>query len=262
MGVRKQEVELFYTEDLDQFTLSKANRRVYPQHVRRMAKSITRNGFLKDCPIKVIERDGQYVITDGQHRLEAARTLGVGVYFMTDTEAEVASKIRVANQFSRAWALDDYLHHHIALENSNYIELKRFAERFKLPPSVALDILSGRGMNGPKNGVLPRDYRSAFKDGSWTLDPERLIQAEDVMKRINEIRYFHEVMNTIRYEKAFINALVRVLNNPEFDYARFMQNLPVQLDRIRRCSNINRYLEMLSEIYNFRRAYENRVQLR
>jgi hypothetical protein len=262
MGAKKQDVELFFTDDLDQFVLSSANRRVYPQHVRRMATSIAQNGFLRDCPIKVVKKGNQFIVTDGQHRLEAARTLGVGVYFMPDIDTQVAAKIRVANQFSRSWSLDDYLHHHISLENENYVELKKFAEKFKLPPSVALDILSGRNMMGPRNGLLPRDFRAAFKDGSWSIDPDRLVQAEELMKRINEIRFFHEVMGTVRYEKSFISALVRVLNNPDFDYARFMQNLPVQLDRIRRCSNTARYLEMLSEIYNYRRAYENRVQLR
>jgi len=50
-------------------------RKASDPHVKRVIESVERVGFL--APVVVVERDGGYVIVDGQHRFLAAKELGL-----------------------------------------------------------------------------------------------------------------------------------------------------------------------------------------
>jgi ParB family transcriptional regulator, chromosome partitioning protein len=50
-------------------------RKARPAHLKALTASMERIGFL--TPLVAIERDGRYVIIDGQHRLQAGRELGI-----------------------------------------------------------------------------------------------------------------------------------------------------------------------------------------
>src|SRR5947207_14700582 len=50
-------------------------RKARPAHLKALGASMERMGFI--TPLIAVERDGKYVIIDGQHRFQAAADLGV-----------------------------------------------------------------------------------------------------------------------------------------------------------------------------------------
>ncbi len=67
------EIEMVPVEEL---TVIEIQRKPSQYHVKRLADSIRKLGFL--VPVIGIRRDGRVVIIDGQHRYLAARELGIG----------------------------------------------------------------------------------------------------------------------------------------------------------------------------------------
>ncbi len=66
--MRKVKMELKEV-NVNKIKVSEYHRKLSKAHMLSIAESISKNGFL--VPIVVIEKDGEYICIDGQHRLEA-----------------------------------------------------------------------------------------------------------------------------------------------------------------------------------------------
>lgn len=126
------------TSDYGIFKKIPGNRDLNRSHMRTMCESLQKNNFLHTHPI-MIDKDG-YVI-DGQHRLEAAKRLGLEVhYFITDEDRE-ASLIE-SNVNVRRWEKTDFLNLHAeGHNNDNYIELKLLLDETKLKPKALFNLI-------------------------------------------------------------------------------------------------------------------------
>jgi len=96
------------TTDYNIFKKIENNRALRRAHIRSIKKSIQENDYLHLAPILVDESMG---IIDGQHRLEAARELGVPVYYEVVKEDARAVLVSL-NQAQKGWACEDYFHHY------------------------------------------------------------------------------------------------------------------------------------------------------
>jgi ParB family transcriptional regulator, chromosome partitioning protein len=83
----------------DQLNAIEHQRKPRPAHVQNLVSSMERVGFI--VPVVAIEQqhDGatRYVVIDGQHRLEAARTLDVGELPVIVVPAELAQRMMSLN---------------------------------------------------------------------------------------------------------------------------------------------------------------------
>ena len=70
-------------------------RKASAPHVARVVESINRVGFV--APVVVVERDGRYVIIDGQHRFLAAQELGLKNLPALIVPEEIARRMLVLN---------------------------------------------------------------------------------------------------------------------------------------------------------------------
>ena len=70
-------------------------RKPRPAHLKALTQSIERLGFL--VPLVAVERDGKYVVIDGQHRFAAAAELGVKEFPVVVVPDKVARRMMSLN---------------------------------------------------------------------------------------------------------------------------------------------------------------------
>src|SRR5205814_5440795 len=70
-------------------------RKPRPAHLKALSASIERMGFI--TPLVAVERDGKYVIIDGQHRFRAGVELGVKEFPVVVVPEELARRMMSLN---------------------------------------------------------------------------------------------------------------------------------------------------------------------
>lgn len=92
----KRQTIVFKTLPLDRLEVVGHQRKARPAHVANLASSIQRIGFL--VPLIAIENgDGDHLVIDGQHRLQAARELGIRRVPVLVVPARVAPRMMNLN---------------------------------------------------------------------------------------------------------------------------------------------------------------------
>jgi hypothetical protein len=51
----------------------------------------------------------------------------------------------------------------------------------------------------------------------------------------------------------FVYAIARLLKKKEFDFNEFIQKLKIQPKALQVCNDVNQYVSLIEEIYNYRR---------
>lgn len=117
-------VTIKQTKDYSQFKYLDSNRDVMPIRVDELIRSIKERNKLHLHPIIVAKDpdDGLYLVTDGQHRLAAAKALKLPIYYVVDEDSELRDII-ILNTNRHNWALKDYVffHHQNGNEEFTFI---------------------------------------------------------------------------------------------------------------------------------------------
>ena len=71
---------IYATKDYENFKINDINRTVSQPRVERMVKTLNNEKFVPPIEVKK-DRDGKYIIVDGQHRFSALRQLGRSIPF-------------------------------------------------------------------------------------------------------------------------------------------------------------------------------------
>lgn len=91
---KRQELRLQVVPKRDLEVISH-QRKPRPAHLKALTTSIERIGFI--TPLVTVERDGKYVIIDGQHRFTAAAELGVKEFPIVVVPSKLARKMMSLN---------------------------------------------------------------------------------------------------------------------------------------------------------------------
>lgn len=102
------------TTDYSQFKFFSENRPVTPCRVQALKESIAQVNKLHLYPI-IVNRD-KYVV-DGQHRLTAAKSLRIPIYYVVDDDSTTSDMI-LFNTHRTNWSLENYVNFH----NQNGLE--------------------------------------------------------------------------------------------------------------------------------------------
>lgn len=170
-----QGVEIFSTTDYDQFKTVLGNRSIHQPHLRRLILSIEKNNLLPENPILVNEK---MEVIDGQHRLLAAKALGLSIYYMIAASIGL-EETQMLNANNRSWLTQDYLNAYIAIGKKDYIRLNEFANEYRISIPIAIRILGGLSRN---NGTALRKFR----DGLFVIEDYEY--AERLASLIGEVR--------------------------------------------------------------------------
>jgi len=224
------------TTDYGKFITTAGNRLIMKTHLANLTKSIRSRNLLHLNPIIVNEK---LEVIDGQHRLLAAESLEVGIYFVQE-EGLTLNDVVLLNTTAKQWRLDDYLTSYIARGYKEYIKVKKFANRWGISTSNALAILSS-----DEDGRIHAPY-SVFKEGKFEIADEKL--AEEFIKRLKEISAF-----TVEYawkDREFMRALFYLYYREGIDHDVLVDKIKRWPKLISRRQSTREYSRQLEDIYN------------
>lgn len=177
-----------YTTDLSIFKPLKGNRgkqQIHAQHVKFLEQSLTEKNMLQDRHIIV---NGNYEIIDGHHRVQAAKNLGIGMYYVVRSDYTYHDAVRLTKGTIQ-WKNKEYFDCHIINGTPGYREFLEFLQEYDLPLSLVLRLYS--------NGKSSRKFMQDFKQGCADF--------EDVYKGVEPyIRYIGEFFKCAK-ETSFKN---------------------------------------------------------
>lgn len=234
-----QTSNLYSTINYDQFSIIESNRKVDANHIRKLSSAIKKNNLLHLNPILV---NSNYSIIDGQHRLGAAKFLGVPIYYIIDNLIS-KSDIAALNSNQKNWSLEDYIKYHSKEGIASFNILDRFLKDHPaIPISGALTLLSESGARDTKA------IREGFVD---TSNIDQANKIAEFIKWLLDIYPCATLSNTIQ-------ALRDIFSLEGFDVDIFKSKILGQPRSLVKCINRKQYLDMFLEIYNYKQS-KNRI---
>jgi hypothetical protein len=222
------------TKDYDRFVFKRGNRPVRRRVVNLML-AIEKHNQLTEYPILVSERDdGKLEIGDGQHRFEAAKALKVPIFYIKSRQPLTIEQIANANQLQKGWSLHDWLDSWIARGNLEYQTLKEFCDTFRLPVTVAIEIL-GRAYGGEQGRI--------FKEGRFKI--VHLQFGQTVAHTLSALRG-HLPVSDLR----LVRAIIRVLKVADISIDRLIKKLVAHAAMFERQATWMKYVALIEQLYN------------
>jgi hypothetical protein len=234
------------TADLSIFKVHPENREVEPGHVNDLAESLKEHELFEIRPI-LVDRD--MCVLDGQHRLAAAKELGIPVKYQIVNDPNASQLIYILNaKAQKAWKRGDYLHYWCARRNENYLKLRAFmkAKGTRLPETLA-------ALGWTFGGGCARDFR----DGKYIF-PDSLDEIDAVFEKAQRVIEYVETKalekSSVRFVRGphFGRALFSFLGQKNVDAAVFLQKLPYRLELIKACTTLQEYTRLFVAIYNWK----------
>lgn len=148
-----------------------------------------------------------------------------------------------------------------ALGKDEYKKILSFCDEFPdITISNAVIILSGDAQNDIRSHTLTdlaseknkkRPRISRIKDGSFIV--KNIDQARYVARCIMEYKAFSRPGKQIYIQAAFVSAMTRLLNHNNFDNAEMVRKASMFPTLFFRCVNAKQYIQMLEDLWNYRR---------
>lgn len=223
------------TKEYSKFKFIKGNRGVNKTHMRNLTVSISKHNLLEINPIIV---NGKMEVIDGQHRLAAAKSLNVPIYYIT-TERAGMLEVQLLNSAARLWNFDDYIRSFVAAGNQHYVYLKMFIEKHNLPIGFSVCILSKFG----KKGTLLQDFR----EGNFQVE-----EKDDGELLASEIRAYRNHTEEVAWrERGFLDAIRFIHRNRPVSHLEMLEKMNDWGEQIKRQPNSTRdWLRCFERVYN------------
>lgn len=236
--------EILKTRDYSFFKFDR-NRAVIPSHVKKLAMDMKENGWLAGS---VVITDEKGNLRDGQHRVLGAEMANVEVHYAMYKKMSVDTT-RMLNTKKKNWNIIDHLGFYVKEGNQNYVLLDRFMKNFPtLRPTECTMLV--------KNSTSSAE-RGEFESGNFVVRDMKL--AYEWGHSIMKLKpYFEKGYN----KSIFVRAMVRVLQKPNFDFNEFLHKIELRPRSIYMCGTVEQYLEMIEDIYNYKRKNEEKVNFR
>ena len=229
------------TSSYHQFLQVDGNRKVSERHVRSLVNSIGQKNLMAANPIIV---DDNFRVIDGQHRLEAARKLGVPVYYiMVDGGADL-SDVQLINSAQKSWSLADYLQSYTSKGEAEYLKLQIFIERWDLTISGGIRLLTGEGENAMQ----------LFRRGEFKITNE--LKALEVMEMMKVFKPY--ITRNIRRSKEFMKSVMSIVERNITTPEQMKERLDKYGKRLYQVDSQKEYLRQIEDMYNHGKQIQTR----
>jgi hypothetical protein len=215
------------------------NRTKNNAHVKRLKKSMQEKYLFT-----VITVNEKYEIIDGQHRFDCIQELGLPLNYIICSDYGL-DEVHRLNAISKNWNSDDYMHGYADLGLSEYVEYRKFKNKYKFGHHETLIVLSG---------VADVPTRASFYEGTFKI--KNLKDAYHFAECVLKIKPLYSGYNR-RY---FLYALISLFKKQNFDFDTFLHKLSLQPTALVDCAKTTQYLDLIEQIYNYRNR--NKVNLR
>jgi|TARA_R110000803_G_scaffold76504_2_gene141152 hypothetical protein len=246
---KSKEHTVLYTTDVEMFRPTTTNRNLDMSRVKEIAKSMSEEGLLL-VPITVNKKKQ---VIDGEHRLEAAKIAGKGIYYLMANNYGEKEMIQM-NRNNKSWAMKNYIEHYAKGGNKHYQKLMDFRDMF---PKIALSNSIYFLQNGSKTmrSVKEGDFKvvSYNRGVRWG---EFIMELANVSNINNSFRYDHTI---------FIRTMVSVLKKYEgkgFEMNEFLDRAFKYPQLFSLCGDTETYSRMIEKIYNHNRRGDKKIFIR
>ncbi len=247
------------TDEYEIFNVMETNRSVDPRHVKVLKDSIKEHGVLVN-PVLV---NSKMEVVDGQHRLEACKQSNSSVYYLIVGDYGI-KEVQALNLNQKNWTQIDYAESFSSMGYEHYKKLLSFVEENDdfgfsscvrlLQNSTASKYISTKRSVSQQNANGTSKIKQVFEEGTWEINDEK--KANEWVNYLRDIGQYYSGYN----RTTFVNAMISLFNNPKFDKDEFMRKLSYQSNALNDCSNVGQYIELIEEIYNFKKR--DKVNLR
>lgn len=238
--------QVFRTKDLSIFKTHELNRRIRESGLRKLRKSMGRIGWLMGSEILVFPN---MKLIDGHHRLLVARELGLPVDYRIINSKDNTLIVKL-NQDKEVWSFMDNIDTQVKLGNQNYVLLDRYMKNFpELRPTECIMLV--------KNS-LNSSNREEIGNGSLKLGDLKI--GYDWGHRIMSIKpFFPKYYN----KSIFVRSLVKIFStHPEFQMDELLHKIKLRPNMMKPCGTVDQYVQMIEEVYNYRRPNDEKIRLR
>jgi hypothetical protein len=237
--------QIYQTRDYGFFKITDKNRIIIPSHVKRLSHSMKNNGWVRGSYV-VVDKNGNVI--DGQHRVLAAQDSKVPITYVIENRISV-DNIRLLNTNSKNWNIIDHLEYHVKQGNMNYVLLDRFMKNFPtLKPTECTMLVKNNNSSAE---------RGEFESGNFVVRDMKV--AYDWGHKIMSLKpYFDKGYN----KSIFVRAMVKVLQKPVFNFNEFLHKVQLRPKSIFMCGTVDQYVEMIEDIYNYKRKVDEKINLR
>jgi hypothetical protein len=231
------------TIDYSIFKEFSSNREVDSKHVKRLVSAINRKNLLHVNPIVV---DEQMRVIDGQHRLAAAKFLGVSIYYIKDNIQR--SDISMLNSNQKNWNAMDYINFYTIEKKDAYVQLSNLMNHF--PDMAVSALITLSNSEGRRNN-------QELKDGN--LEVLNINHCKEICALCTELN--KKFASDFVFDSRFPLALSLAINDQNWKTETFIEKIEASPRSFVRCHTKEQYAEMIQEIYN-RHLSKNQIRLR
>lgn len=230
--------EIRQTKDYELFKLDPLNRSV--TQVKKLQESMNSYGFLDAYPIHVVAVNGHFVIKDGQHRFESARSLDIPIKFVVCNSDKQLS-IPGINGAQRAWSLRDYIASFKQQGIEDYATLMAFSETSRLSMGTSAALLCN---NLPDNGT--GNILDQIKSGKF---------------KVKTLQFANDVSNVVAATASFVPwaknafwvaAVARVLRVKGVTVTTLIEKIKANPGMLHLMPTIDAFMQLIEDIYNYR----------
>jgi hypothetical protein len=248
IGAVRTTTDILQTKDYTIFKLLKGNRPADKAHVKRIAKNMLEVGNLTaEFPIVVNE---YMEIIDGQHRVEALKSLGWPIAYRK-VNGLTLDTVRGINQAAQNWSWKDYAGSFVNDGNDEqkiqYRQFLQLADTFKTDYATTLMYCD---LSADRN----RRARISFKLGELIIP--------NYGRAYKLLEQYKEISTAIDFDSSgFAAACYKAMNNADYDHKRMVYKATVYDLPVKKQATVEDYLRFIETVYNRNQPEDSRVRL-
>jgi hypothetical protein len=235
-NVPMNNIQVHTTTDYSLFKTLNGNRDVNHLHLSRLKESIKKNHLTT-----IIMVNDKFEIIDGQHRFIICQELKLPINYIIQKNYGL-NEVQILNANMKNWQTQDYVNGYCDLGYKDYILYRDFVNEYGFNSQVAILLLSEETSGGNKFSAGTK-----FKEGKFKV--KDLNNAKKMAEKIMMIEPYYKGY----LRRSFINALVSMFKNKNFEFTEFIAKLKQQPTTMQDCTSTTQYKVLIEEIYNYRR---------
>ncbi len=232
------QMKLQTTTNYGLFVSNDDQRKLDLNHVKRLAQSMAKVGFIASKPIQCYRRGDKLVKVDGHHRFHAAMSLGIAIYYVIEGE-ESQHMIAAENFLVKKWNGEDFIRVYANRGMKDYQELASYAEKSGLTLKFAASMLIG-------NQATSNNASKNLNNGEFKIKDRSQIESFIELKSKVQAK---EIMHP-----RFVNAWSKCYFVKEFDPSQFAHKCALYSGFLTTCNNEEQALAMIEQIYNHKQS--------
>lgn len=236
----KQTNQVFKTNDYDAFRYIEGNRSINKANLKRITESMKENYI----PVPIIINEKNEII-DGQHRFEAAKSLGLDLHCMS-IKGLGLKEVQKLNCNSANWNNSAWMNCYSDLGIRDYIDFKAFREQTGFGYGICSALLSNQKQ---RNGTDSRH----FKNGTFKI--KSLAKAYENANKLHQIGEYFENYKS----DSFAGCMLALMHHEQYDHARMLQKLKLLGHTLPQIAKSEAYRLVLINIFNYRVSKANKA---